>query len=361
MATSRATNRGVSGAAGASDENGNPVDTNTDEGSAATTEETPNVQPRLSERALGSMVTGVRLALPLMNAFARVKGQDEAIEQGDKTKLSDDERMVIGKTVSKLVYEGAAIIAAKHPVDAEMPLRDESGRYPALNVAHAVSAATAVYEVLDKRKVARAAEVEKQEKLKADKAKPDLQVLSAPTPPVSANQIRRAAMMNKRNQQTTNRGMAGGTYRVHTGASMMSSPSGCGCGQRYAAPMGPSSGGCGCGQSYAMQRVDEPQTATDSKDCDVDFFSISCETQKRLKACIKGAVCELLWSMDGVLCPDGKPADFKNIDTGALLTEAVGSFACSLVRCVPEALCPPRIDDCAPAPTDPLCNFAVEE
>jgi hypothetical protein len=104
-----------------------------------------------------------------------------------------------------------------------------------------------------------------------------------------------------------------------------------------------------------------PAPAATSRTC--GSWSISCETRDRLTACLKQAICDFLFCVEGQICVNGK----LNLVNGRLqlkenwLLECLSPVACKLIHCIPDAICPPV----SSAPTLPethlVCDFAVEE
>jgi hypothetical protein len=118
-----------------------------------------------------------------------------------------------------------------------------------------------------------------------------------------------------------------------------------------------SHGGCQCsscaggatGFAFPPARYDEAGKCK-------SLFSISCETQWRLRECFKVALCDTLRCVSSEMCEDGqiKPnPDFKR---------CLEQFLCTIVACLPEAICPPEAPQagCLPGGTTACgCNFAV--
>ncbi len=120
---------------------------------------------------------------------------------------------------------------------------------------------------------------------------------------------------------------------------------------------GAAGGGCGCaacaggraGFAFPDARYKEDGSCK-------SILSISCETQWRLHECFKIALCDALRCIGGELCEDGrfKPnPDFK---------PCLEQFVCTLVACLPEAICPTDSPQACCLPGDAVscgCNFAV--
>ena len=69
-----------------------------------------------------------------------------------------------------------------------------------------------------------------------------------------------------------------------------------------------------------------------------------------MRECFKWAFCDLLRCLGDELCDDGKFA--AHADMGACLE----SFVCSIVTCLPDAICPPPEKACREETTcEPVC------
>ena len=141
------------------------------------------------------------------------------------------------------------------------------------------------------------------------------------------------------------------------GMGMGMSHGGCGCGGSCG---GSGSCGCGCsscgtGGGFAFS----PARRKEDGECD-SLFKISCETKWRVRECFKHSLCDLLRCVGDKLCEDDKLS--TTVTPGKALVECLEGFVCSLVNCLPEAICPPpppssvcitqTLNDCD-------CNFAV--
>ena len=119
---------------------------------------------------------------------------------------------------------------------------------------------------------------------------------------------------------------------------------------------------CGCVsfKSTTVARYDEQGNCASPG-------QISCETQWQMRDCLKLAFCEFLSCLGNQMCVDSKfemPVDAATGETktvGEVLLCCLGESFCTVLHCLPEAICGPRQDnDCIPPPALE-CNYAVEE
>lgn len=148
---------------------------------------------------------------------------------------------------------------------------------------------------------------------------------------------------------------SGMAYRGGT-AGMAAMGAGCACGGA-----GRSGGGCArCGgggvRHFAPARYNEDGSCA-------PVTSISCDTRWRVRECFKVAFCDLLRCLGDQLCDEtGRFDETHKPDFGACLE----TFVCSVVTCLPDAICPPPERSCAAprplcAPDSDDCNYAVGE
>jgi hypothetical protein len=123
---------------------------------------------------------------------------------------------------------------------------------------------------------------------------------------------------------------------------------------------GSSSNSCTC-HSAGGSRQFPPARYKDDGSC-ASVLKVSCDTQWRIRECLKIALCDLIRCLGTGLCEDGKFASSPDPD---YFTNCLEGFACSLLACLPDAICPPPLPPeicCEPlqlASCD--CNFAVGE
>lgn len=139
-------------------------------------------------------------------------------------------------------------------------------------------------------------------------------------------------------------------------AGMAAMGSGCACGGARS-----SGGGCArCGGGGV--RHFPPARYNEDGSC-APITSISCDTRWRVRECFKVAFCDLLRCLGDQLCDENGRFDETNKpDFGACLE----TFVCSVVTCLPDAICPPPERSCAAprpvcAPASDDCNYAVGE
>lgn len=139
-------------------------------------------------------------------------------------------------------------------------------------------------------------------------------------------------------------------------AGMAAMGSGCACGGARS-----SGGGCErCGGGGV--RLFPPARYDEDGRC-ASITDISCDTRWRVRECFKVAFCDLLRCLGDQLCDEnGRFDEVNKPDFGACLE----TFVCSVVTCLPDAICPPperscvaQRPVCAPAFDD--CNYAIGE
>lgn len=158
-----------------------------------------------------------------------------------------------------------------------------------------------------------------------------------------------------------------------TATSSQRSGCGCGCGGAQAAPNPTTTTGSPCDCPACTAAAPPPTTKT-YDDCTP--WKVSCETQDRLRECIKVALCDFLRCVDGELTQRERVSystelagekPVAGVDeaatTGGFGDALLGCLVHlgeSLVHCLPEALCPPE-PTCGTSAVAPLpCDYAVE-
>ena len=328
------------------------------------------------------VVQGVRFALPFIDDYARSQPPGHEFKRGDDFKLSSEENKVLTEAATKLFYESATVLKAWDQQEVKMPTKDtQTGRFPSVNPLHGLAALRlfssmvsgttekkSVSALTDEEQVAAARAVSSAPKPAAAAAKPaaastvepTVQTSRAAQPPATPKMMRRAAYQKAAYGYETQQLRAAATHWSQSYNAPQPQPyqRGC-CSGRYQAIQSPSYTDSGCmGEQYTPPQP--LSVKSESGGCDPAVFAISCDTQYRIKLCIKQAICELLWCLDEKLCPNGQ----LQLEPGPILKECLLSFLCSLIHCLPEAICPPSADP--PEPTvvslpEIFCNYAVEE
>lgn len=157
-------------------------------------------------------------------------------------------------------------------------------------------------------------------------------------------------MSPQRYQKRT--GAGAGTGRlVAQGTTAMTAPGGC--------------PGCGCAPLPAAATTTKQVARYDEKGNCESIFTISCETSWRVRECFKTAFCDFLYCVGENLCDDGKfkrNEESNDVEFGEILGSCLEVFVCSMVKCLPVAICGPRPGPVCPPPCPTLeCDFAVEE
>jgi hypothetical protein len=307
-----------------------------------------------------------RLLIPLAEAYGRSKEAEAAceaardpsgqtpcepreLERSKEGELTADEKRALGMAFARLVAEGGDLLLAGSLHDEQGQPRvvtfdPRTGQYPGPSLAHAVAAIS--------RLGGRSGGGTQQQMLAISAAPPDAEApveILSPAAPQPVREIRAA-------HTAPPAGFGPAATREpparHAHPPATRPRGGCGCG----------GGGCaGCGGGGKRPRAPLATRTPDGR-CEPNPFEISCETQVRLKQCLKQILCEFLRCLDRRLCRDGT---FDWHASSHVPLECLGEAICTLLRCVPDALCPPDPPDderCLPEPRDCLpCNFAVEE
>jgi hypothetical protein len=346
----------------------------------------PPEEPAKEGWATRAFVGGLRILLPLVDEYARTKGPRDSFERGTVGSLSDDERKAYSEAAVRLVYESAAALRAQSPQNRpDVVDRDpKTGRYPPLTVADGVLAVRALQSLLKSDEKTKATKGEAAPASPAPEvagAAPAVEIVSKP--PRSPREIRSVAMQQRKVLQASNaagparayatRNQAyavgaqprilasgGAAARAPKAAVVYRAPTpGCGCGNAGSSSARPAAGATGCPQ--CGQQAQEPLAQRNAEGkCEPGPFQISCDTQIKLKQCVKGVICDTLWCLEAAICKNGQPS-FTGVTTQTFI-DCLGTALCSLIRCVPEVLCPPRTE-CGPLlpSADIECSYAVED
>ena len=352
-----------------------------------------NTAAKGGRKALNSSLKG---AMPLFEAYSgtcvREFQQDDAAPEGLRIlDLDHGQSQVVKAASTKLFHEMLEITSVTHPVYEGAPAyaMTVDGNRQIPHLIHFIALGAAASELFDRE------EEDPPKPPEPEIAPPDQAVAyisvapgeyAVATGPQSPSQIRKAAMrersyspppmaiMASNNQPVVYSGNAvqsrGHDTQVvplamqrqpvvgamqQTGA-MQAANTGCGC-----EPQKDCGCGCGCKDGYHCGKCVHHQFGPARNDKDGDCAptrKISCETQWRMRDCVKFAFCDMLRCMSEEMCDDD--CHFREeFDLG----DCVEVFLCSLVSCLPEAICPPSKPEtcCCDTRPDPGCgcNFAV--
>lgn len=345
---------------------------------------------RAGRKALSA---GLKASVPLMEAYAGVRAREfkpptdrKGSPVGGNTMLELDfgQTQVVRAAGAKLFAETLEIASVTHPAYEGAPVYSAAivnGTRPPIHLAHLISAYRLAQEVF------RPEPGEEQPAPEIDPQRTVLFMAVAPgeyvaaTGPQSPAQIRRAAMrersynppplaiMANNNQPvaqplamaaaSASRSMTAVVPHAAGSGAMAAAGARSGCGGGRGCRCGCSCGGgaghCSCGRCRHYQFG--PPRYNDDGSCK-SVGTISCETQWRMRDCLKFAFCDTLRCMAEEMCEDGKFKEDSN------LGDCVEIFLCSLISCLPEAICPEsEKDPCRPTAATPGCgcNFAVQE
>ena len=337
-------------------------------------------------------VAGIQKVMPLLMAYAGPQpmadaGETSLIDPATGApikpaagRLSREERAVLNAVATKVFVELIEVTSRTDPIYQDAPVYEayNDGVLRPPHLAHILSLGVAASRVLgDRGKTPAPAEpVPSDDKSVAYLAVAPGEYVEDPGP-LSPTLIRRSAMRQRSYNQPALAMLARESNQFSTspasGAPMAYGVRGAS-GQGAYAKAGFSqsaydqAGGCpscggkgqGCptcgGQGHGRYGFSPARRKADGS-CE-RTTSISCDTQWRVRECLKWAVCDLIRCLGEELCDDdGQFA--QNPDFGVCLER----FVCSLVTCLPEAICPPpeRQEACCLPAIDCDCNFAVGE
>jgi hypothetical protein len=300
------------------------------------------------------LVGGTRLVLPLIEGYAQSRDPSKPdITKGGKLNFSADEVKVLKSAGAKLAYELIECSSKVYPVMEDVePYKaqkdPETNLYPAPKLCQILSLFRAGQGILgpwiQKKPEPQAIDQFNLAAQKTDTtARPVLLTAVAPgvyapfEGPFTPLQIRRSAMSQQLYYTKQQQTMASGTSAV-SAVESRTVESSCCCGTHPSAS--------------SMARYEE------TGEC-ADLFSISCETQWRIRNCFKEMLCDILYCIGSNMCEDGHFND--DADLGDILGDCFETALCSLVRCLPDAICGPRPPICDKPKPSIECNFAVEE
>lgn len=354
---------------------------------------------KLTARSVEALsVAGVQKVMPLLMAYVGPQyggdstGESPIIDPATGAaaepaagRLSRQERLVLNAVATKLFVELVEITSRTDPIYKDAPVYEayNDGVLRTPHLSHILSLGVAANRLLSQRGQTQPPAPEPSpanDKSVAYLAVAPGEYVEDPGP-LSPSVIRRSAMRERSynpparamlarqsNQFSTSaagaapvaygvRGAASyGALRSRQSAYSTAGPGQAGYGRSGGCrSCGGRSGGCQtCGGS-ATSRDFAPARRKADGSCE-KITSISCDTQWRVRECLKVAVCDLIRCVGEELCDeDGQFA--QSPDLGACLER----FVCSIVTCLPEAICPPpeREEACCPPAIDCDCNFAV--
>lgn len=355
-----------------------------------------NTAAKGGRKALSASLKG---AMPLFEVYSGTsvrtfKQDDDAAPDGLRIlDLDHGQSQVVKAASTKLFHEMLEIASVTHPVYDGAPVYAMStdGVRPTPHLVHFIALGAAASELFD-REEEKPTQPPEPEIAPPDQAVVYLSVAPGEyevvTGPQSPSQIRRAAMrersynpppmaiMASNNQPLVYSGNAVQMHAHNTQVvplAMQRQPvagampqtgvvqaanAGCGCGPQ-------SDCGCGCGcapnDGYSCGTCGHHTFGPPRYDADGNCAptrKISCETQWRMRDCVKFAFCDMLRCMSEEMCDDD--CHFREeFDLG----DCVEVFLCSLINCLPEAICPPSKPEtcCCDTRPDPGCgcNYAV--
>lgn len=329
----------------------------------------------------------LRAAMPMLEILAGVRAIDEGGDQAGVYGFTRREIAVLTRLATKTMLESIEIASITDPVYKGAPayVARVDGQWQEPHVVHLLALWRAVNRLLDDDQDGEGNDPD------GGKPAPDKTVVYlsvapgefvAPGP-MQPTEIRRMAMRQRalsRPQpamllrgsnparlvaapQATGPIEAGYGWAQSTGVAAAPTPAKGGCGCRGGEPRGCGCGGdchggcrcehCGRNHDFAPARLDKDGNCA-------PWLSVSCDTRWRIRECFKVAFCEALRCLGDEICDADCRVDRKSADPG----RCVETFICTLLGCLPDAICPP----CEPAPAvcaPPLCepdcrrNFAV--
>lgn len=327
-------------------------------------------------------VRGIRAVIPILEGYAPIEERppDElakrALETEDPNHFSERERQVLRAAGTKLTFEAIELASLTDPVASEgepyLAQRDpDTGRYPPPKLAHLLSLGMAAQRLWPEGEAEKAGETDLRVVDQVQRDTVDVQpiVLAAAAPgrhiiyeePVPAIHIQRAAMMNQ--YYGTGRSDVGAARHYSTAGSgpgtTRSSSSAIVASRSAASTKAPVANGhthgCRCGGGGASQ----PMARYDEDGSCASLFTVSCESRWRLRNCLRTVICDMLYCLGQHICEDGTLKE--EIELGDALGDCLKAGLCSLVQCVPDALCGPRGPEKVETPCHSPCDFAVEE
>jgi hypothetical protein len=324
-------------------------------------------------------IGSVRAALPLIEAYAgrSTKDDGEEAERPGTLGFKRGEESVLKAAGVKMFLELLEVTSKTDPVydDAPVYVRlDERGMTRAPHLVHLLALAAAAKRYFGDDEPAPPTEpppppVPEYQRVAYLTVAPG--EYQATTGPLTPTVIRRSAMRERTYNEpqllrydvaATQRSVGQAHGAAHS-AFRESAPARAPA-ARGGAPMAANGCGCGRGGTAACKcgggtRDFPPARYKGDGSCE-SFFDISCETRWRVRECFKVAFCDLIRCFGDEMCDENGQIAPKP-DFGACLER----FVCSVLTCLPDAICPPP--DCKPAACVTVskacddCNFAVGE
>ena len=354
-------------AEGSTDSRTAATDPPADGGRDSTQSDHPDVR-----RLTSASVAALRRVMPLIQAYARIEA-GTGTQPGRFAPLTTGEEAVLAAAGKRAAGETLAYASVTYPVAGNEPYvaAERPGEFRPPNIRHLRSLFAAAQKYLgdddtdqdeqpepqvpEDRRVAYLAVAPGEYQLVEGPVTPTQSRRSAmrqrafdPPPPATLVQSQQryelapAASAGQPAMMSGGRQAARAAYGAHAAQRGQMVYSACAC----------------CGGSHP--RWNFPPASRDEAGKCKSVFSISCETQWRLRECFKVAFCELLRCLGDELCDDGTFAPKQERDFGRCLE----GFACTLIACLPEAICPTVNQEICVMPIDALscdCNFAVGE
>jgi hypothetical protein len=309
---------------------------------------------------MGGALASVRMLLPLIEVYAGVRaGEREGGDRAGRFGLKRGEEDVLQEAGEKAFLELLEIASRTNPIYKDAPPFDAIGadgsrQTPHLRHLLALVAAAAQYFARD----------DDRDKPEPQPAIPAHQTVvfmavapgeyAVHTGPISPREMRRNAMRQRSynppraavmrsaaNARHVEIGPAGAPMAARK--SMAAAPAyRCVCGGPVDAY------GC-CSRCGPVKRAFSPARYNEDKSCK-DPLTISCETRWRVRECFKWAFCDLLRCLGEELCgEDGKIAPSPDLE------RCLESFVCSIITCLPDAICPPPEKTCCEVPREAVC------
>lgn len=335
----------------------------------------------------GLGVGGLRLLIPMLSAYAGPQPENPndpaAGGDGGPTKdttgipwLNRRESAIVTASAGKMLLELIEITSRTDPITDGAPpyVAYNDGVFRPPHLTHLLSLASAANRMLggEDDNVGKDGDIPPPQTIEA--AHSVAYVAVAPgeyvreAGPLTPTAIRRSAMRertynapqlamlarNSNRFETAPAGAGGGTS---AGMAMARAAGGLRCdssGGPCRSCGGSCANGSGCASCGGQSRHEFSPAPRDADGKCVSVFNISCETAWRVRECLTVSICEFIRCVGDEVCDDGKFA--PNPD----LSKCLEGLVCSLLTCLPEAICPtPPPVKCYPATLPNDCNYAT--